>query len=459
MKQLHVTLDYGTANYGEQVDPDAALALPIKALDSEGTVLDDGAATVHQTATLQVPEATELAFVRLTWPSGRTETKRVDLSQAQDGRVTFADTRISPNEWSAWAVPKLNPRTPLARPELGVNLGMDQFEKVWLRLWRFDGHEWHREQIEPLESHRSNAAWQMDLRLSRSYWMLQIGGSGVTWRFVALPGDGRVRVLLTPRDSRDKRADDLKVVVTSFRASAETLLEFMSRDAMRSVNTLADSASFARHLISEKFEDPVAAVAGAYYLLRVNQLERVPLWWFENLSSHFSWLPDAAIVHCARLLREGSSVNTDHFNPETLFAESLARGWPIYAEGIGLLQEAASLLGGTSKLPSSLFQQVQALDAAKAWAGAIASFYGRHPSNPEALHWTGMPKAPRRRRLLPELAKPRAARDTVLASRESRSVPRSPPRDRTVVFAMDKVPTDRLAKANDEEFLLGSVPR
>jgi hypothetical protein len=456
MKQLRVTLDYGAADFDRKGNSDAVLALPIKALDTEGTVLDDTSVSVTQAATLQVPNDIKLVFVRLTWPSGRTKTKRIDLSQAQDGEVTFADTRISPNEWSAWAVPKLNPRTPLARPEMGVDLGMDGFEKVWLRLWRFDGNEWHREQVKPLEAHRSNAAWQMDLKLSRSCWMMQIGGSGVTWRFVVLPGDGRVRVLLTPKDSKDPRADDLTVIVTSFRASAETLLEFMSRDAMRSANTLAESASFARHLISEKFEDPIAAVAGAYYLLRVNQLDRVPLSWFENLSHNFSWLPDAAIVHCARLLREGSSAQTDQVNPQKLLVESLARGWPIYSEGISLLQEAASLLGGTSSLlHPSFLSEVQALGAAKAWAGASTSFYGRRPGEPDALQWTGMPRAPRRRKLFPELTKYKAASSAVLKFSESHSAPR----DRSVIFAMDSAPMVRLAKADDEEFLLGSIPR
>lgn len=46
---------------------------------------------------------------------------------------------------------------------------------------------------------------------------------------------------------------------------------------------------------------------------------------------------------------------------------------------------------------------MQALGAAKAWAGAAASFYVRSPDAPSALQWVGMPRAPRRRRLDPAL--------------------------------------------------------
>jgi len=110
----------------------------------------------------------------------------------------------------------------------------------------------------------------MDLQLDASNWLMQIGGSKVTWRFVALPGNGRARVLTTPKDSSDPRADELKVVVTGFRSGAETLLEFLSRDAIRSMNAAADPANVARELLRSKFDDPVGAVTAAYFLLRVN---------------------------------------------------------------------------------------------------------------------------------------------------------------------------------------------
>lgn len=163
--------------------------------------------------------------------------------------VSFESAHASTNEWSAWAIPKLNPRSRLASAQADLDLGMDEFSNVWLRLWKFQDGEWRRVSVEPLEAHRSRSAWQMDLQLDASNWLMQIGGSKVTWRFVALPGNGRARVLITPKDSSDPRADELKVVVTGFRSGAETLLEFLSRDAIRSMNAVADPVHVACELL------------------------------------------------------------------------------------------------------------------------------------------------------------------------------------------------------------------
>lgn len=466
MKRLHVSLAYCTSYFGQPNDPDAGVALPVKALDADGTVLDEGSASSSQPAELDVPEDTGMAYVRLTWPSGRTETQRADLSNTSDARVTFSDAAISRNEWAAWAVTKLNPQTPLARPEAPADLGIDEFNNVWLRLWRFEDSAWKREKLRPIDERRSNVATQMDLDLGQAHWLLQVGGSNVTWRFVALPGGGRARVLITPKDSKDPRADALKVVVTSFRERAETLLEFLSRDAMRSVNALAESVSFARHLLSEKFDDPMAAVAGAYYLLRFNRWHSVPLSWFENLSSNFAWIPDTAIVHCARLLRSGSDTHSKQFNPEALLQQALSRGWPVYAEGVSLLQEAASLLKSQSDVESPYIRQIEALGAAKAWAGATTSFYGRAPDTPEALHWVGRPQAPRRRKIIRELVKSRSSGQASLGLAETPRITRAYTRDSLsprLLSALHQSVDDGHVKGtvleNDDEFLIGNIAR
>ena len=402
MKKVHVSLAYAATDFGVRRSAEAGLALPVRVLDAEGSLLAEGAASVDGPITLEVPDDTGLAFVRLTWPSGRTETQRVDLQGKLEDGVSFSDSRIAPNEWSAWAVPKLNPKTPLVTGS--VDLRLDRFDKVWLRLWKHANGAWNREKLQPDATYRNGAAWQLDLTLAEAPWMLQVGGSQVTWRFVSLPGGGPARVLLTPKDSIDPRADALKVVVTSFRADAETLLEFLARDAIRAVNALATSKALATQMFADKFEDPVSAVAGAYCLLRTDDWDRIPHHWFENLSQKFQWLPDAAIVHCIRVLREGADTRVSALSPHDLFMQSMARGWPVYAEGVALLQEAAVSLQGQGADRTAPFDAVQALGAAKAWAGAAASFYGRDPDEPTALQWVGMPHAPRRRRLDPALS-------------------------------------------------------
>jgi hypothetical protein len=453
MKQLEVLLNYRAADY--RSTPGSNLALPVKALGTDGSVLAEGAASADRPVVLALPEATTIAFVRLTWPSGRSETQRA-IFDKKSSRLTvaFTDARIARNEWSAWAVPKLNPNSPLAmaRSEADMNLHLDRFQRTWLRLWKFSRGSWALEKLKPQTTNRNDAAWQLDLFLDPRPWMLQIGGSNVTWRFVSLPGGGVARVLMTPRDSTDPRADPLKVVVTSLRTDAETLLEFLSRDAMRAAETLASSAALATQLFSDKFMDPVSALAGAYYLLRFDGWSRVPRAWFENLSRSFSWLPDAAVIHCIRLLRAGLSTEDEAHEADALFVRALECGWPVYAEGIVLLQEAAALLSERMADRRTLLNRVRDLGAAKSWAGAAASFYGRAPDKPSPLQWVGMPHAPRRRRLNPALqGPPRSIREHREVSFKGAV---APPVEEIRQIARESTAQPR---PQDEEFLLGSI--
>ncbi|WIH05138.1 hypothetical protein KHF85_00930 [Xanthomonas translucens pv. graminis] len=481
MKHIVVLLDYPTDDHMLNQHADPGAALPMKVLDAEGAVLAVGSLRSGDQCKLSVPDEVKLAFVRLTWPSGRTMTQRLDLSDTPNKgmghySLSFRPVEVSANEWSAWAIPKLNPRSRLASTQTDLDLGMDEFAKVWLRLWKYHDGEWKHVSVKPVEAHRSRSAWQMDLQLDASNWLMQLGGSSVTWRFIALPGNGRARVLITPKDSRDPRADELKVVVTGFRSGAETLLEFLSRDAIRSMNAVADPVQVARDLLRRKFDDPTGAVAAAYFLLRVDATMHVPLEWFENLSRYFSWMPDTAIVHCARLLREGSSTHTAEFNPLKLLRESLSHGWPVFTEGVNLLQEAASLLGNTlMESDPEAFRKVQALGAAKGWAGATTSFYGRHPGEPDALRWAGMPRAPRRRQIIPQLTKSRLALDNSLrlATELLEELPRTgiqlgiaPAVPRlSLIRSLESVPAAagnprrERRQQDDDEFLLGSVAR
>lgn len=399
MKQLKINLVYASSQSGRyQRGFDAGLVLPVKALDEEGSILDEGAASADQPAVLSLPDDTTLAFARLTWPSGRTQTKRVEITN-QTAELAFTDESIFPNEWSAWAIPRLSPQTPLASVRGDIDLDLQRFENVWIRLWhRFEGG-WQQVHFQPEATYRNGAAWQFDLWLGHHAWLLQFGGVNVPWRFVSLPGGGPARVLFTPNDSRDPRGDPLKVVVTSFRSDAETLLEFIARDEIRAADTLVQSKLRARGLFADKFEDPISAIAGAYYLLRRGGWERIPLYWFENLSRNFRWLPDASIVHCVRLLRQGLDAGEPRISPMRLLEQSLQQGWPVYEEGISLLQEAiAALHTELGPNGNNLANQLQALGAARSWAGAAASFYGREPGEPSAQQWIGMSGTPRRHR-------------------------------------------------------------
>lgn len=463
MKQIAVRLNYASMSQGPE-GVSATPTFPVRLLDTEGAVLAEGAASVDQPAVLQADDRQEQVFVRLTWPSGRSETRRLSLRDGEEPfSVEFSDSRIAANEWSAWAIPKLNPQTPLLRhgSRLHLDLELARFDRVWLRLWKFAGGHWTPQPLQPQATYRNDTAWQLDLELDAAVWLLQLGGSKVIWRFVSLPGGGPARVLITPRDSDDPRADALKVIVTSHRGEAETLLEFLARDALRSAKALAGSAALAQQLFAAKLADPVSAVAGAYYLLRADPPHNQPLDWYENLYREFRWLPDAAIVYCTRLLREGLRDAAARRTVRKLFGECLERGWPVFGEGVSLLQENAALLRGSGKRAENPdYARVMALGAARAWAGAAASFYGRHPGEPSALQWVGMPGAPRRHRLDPALRYPATPPGRPVQAREKTSPYATAPAPATNVDrSRNAAETVAAAPAADEVFLLGSIPR
>jgi hypothetical protein len=220
--------------------------------------------------------------------------------------------------------------------------------------------------------------------------VLATGRTQTPLRVVSLPGCGRCQVLVTLNASTDPRAESLKVVVTGFRRDAETLLEFLSRDALRAANSVAGFQPLAEKLLQKKFDDPIAAVAGAYFLLRTKGWSRVPVSWFDNLTDSVRWLPDAPIIRCIVMLRSGLPSNGGRAKARELLGECLNRGVPIFAEGLSLLQEAASLLRKRSD-HRGVYGAVEKLATSQAWAGAAFSYYAEDPGAPSPVEVFGTP--------------------------------------------------------------------
>lgn len=390
MKSLTVHLRYPSSHYQPIGHvPRPPLTLPVRVVDADGGVVAEGAISEARPANLEVPNDADPAFVRLTWPSGKTETQRVEFEEKRHASVTFEDKAISQNEWSAWAVPRVSAKSALLSSSGTSATGMELYHRVWLRMWTLGGGCWSEVPVEPIGQHRSEAAYQFDFDLGEGSWLLQFGGTRVPWTLVSLPGGGPCRVLLTPNASTDRRADPLRAVVTGFRPNTETLLEFLSRDSIRAASALARLEPLAERLLSQKEDDPIAAVAGAYFLLRTRGWSEVPASWFEHLYRAFPWIPDAAVIHCSVMVRGGLDSKALRSQARQLLKEAMRRGVPVFAEGLTLLQEAASVLRGSRRLgESDIFTSIEHLAASQAWAGAALSFYGRRPDapNPEKLY-------------------------------------------------------------------------
>ena len=393
MKALNVSLNYSsTENAPTSSQRQTALALPLRVLDADGSLIAEGVASTSTPAAFDISLIDGPAFVRLTWPSGKTETQRVDVVEGATGQVSFSDEQISRNEWSAWAVPRLGENTSLASRGAPPSVHIDKFDRVWLRMWTFENSVWLPSRVEAKTSYRNDAARQIDFELNEKCRLLQMGGANVPWRFVSLPGGGTCRVLLTPNESSDPRAEPLKVVVTSFRRDAEALLEFLARDSLKAATSLATYQPLAQQLLADKTEDPVSAIAGAYFLLRTEGWRRIPRYWFDNLYQMFPWLADPPIIRCVLMIRQGFSSDSDAAEAASLLQTCLNRGVPVFSEGLSLLQEASSVLRSASgSARQGVFEQVEHLVASQAWAGAALSFYGETPYQPSPERIVGFP--------------------------------------------------------------------
>jgi hypothetical protein len=384
-KPITVTLNYARSSLGNPI------VLPFRVLDSEGTLLAEGAARSSDPQSISVPaDQAEPLFVRLTWPSGRTETKRV----AGTDRVDFDDDDIAGSAWATWAVPRLNPESRLVDTAVAKSVlqtaRIPPHDDNWMRLWRFDNGRWNEARIVTTDRRRDADALQIGLQLGEAGWCLQVGGPRVPWLNVVLPGSGACRVLVTPNDSSNPTALPLKVIVTGFRADAEMLMEFLTRDSIRAAKSVAEYSQLATNLVGGKYADPIAAAAGAYFLLRTRGWNSIPGWWLDNLSNDFPWLVDGALIRCVMLLRSGegevsSSKARDHL------ARAFERGLPVFAEASALLQEARGLLVKRNKADRELRAKIEGLVAAEAWAGAAFGLLGERPDRPSPEKVYGTP--------------------------------------------------------------------
>jgi hypothetical protein len=323
MRTLNVALNYSASDETPATASfPSPVALPFRVLDAEGGLLTEGVTSLLTPSNVTLPDGDGPVFVRLTWPSGKTQTKRVNFVDRASVDVVFSDEAIGQSGWSSWAIPRLNERTPLVeKPPLSPLPELTKFGRTWLRLWQYQSTGWNTVPLTPVRQFSDSHAKQIDLQLATGSWLLQLGGVNVVWRFVSLPGAGMCRVLITPRDSNDPRADSLKVIVTGFRSDAETLLEFLSRDSLRAAKSMANFKPLAIRLLSEKVDDPIAAVAGAYFLLRTESSVSVPISWFKNLSNFYPWMPDAAIVFCIAQLRAGLPTDDSAHSTRSLLEE------------------------------------------------------------------------------------------------------------------------------------------
>jgi len=100
---------------------------------------------------------------------------------------------------------------------------------------------------------------------------------------------------------------------------------------------MQEEAVTAERLLQGKLDDPVAAMVGAYSLLRFGELDRLHNW-SQHLMDWMRWIPDGAAIRGEHLARLGR-----HQEALEAFLAVPARGIPMFSDGISFLVDRLRL--------------------------------------------------------------------------------------------------------------------
>lgn len=315
-------------------DPSSRTALPIYLLDDRGVVIGaDRILTGGQRPSRIDPDSDAFPrYVRVDLPNGNVLVKPVSTNE--NSPVTFVLGYDSPRETMSWAAPRVDfsPRAEVLALREGMQSG-------WIQLWQLGTTGWRQL---PLHLHgRFDAApTALELRLTdlREPGALVINtGQGVP-QVISLPASAKLRALITTTEVT-QGTWDTQVVLGGYGPRTEGVLEFLRKGALDSAEALDPGMERAMGFLYEKQKDPLAATAGAYYLLRRRAWDRLPLPWLKNLANRFKWIPDAHLLLACVQIREGMNNREAGILAGRAIEAAFTRGFPLFFEARGLLQE------------------------------------------------------------------------------------------------------------------------
>ncbi|MFG2874134.1 hypothetical protein ACGFYU_03860 [Streptomyces sp. NPDC048337] len=168
----------------------------------------------------------------------------------------------------------------------------------------------------------------------RQFLLVEAAGSV---RLVTLPlpwGSSQVEVLVNLRQSPTGSAVAIAVRDPAVGAG----LAYMSQGAL---DMAAKLFTDVEEMLYSKFENPLAAAAGAYVLIGTDHTRAETYWdpWLERLADSFPWISDGAILRAVRLLRRDPP---DLRRARDGLIEAFERGIPFYTLGLVWLVDGLS---------------------------------------------------------------------------------------------------------------------
>lgn len=360
--------------------------LPVSVVDAQGQVLGTGTVTSLSASRLTYERGGIPIFVRMTLPNGTTTTQPLlAADHAWRDEVTFSigDDAMT-YDWMAWLSVRLD-----AKRMGGALLNHPGMKETWFQLWEKLPSEPHRKSWRqvPVEHQlrgmpRSHEAVQLELGSSRHPRALVARIDSASPQVISLPNIATSVLVTTVRSLSGTVTP--RVVVGDFSPNAEAILEFLRAGRLGAVATMLDPGSeLAHRLLYKKMEDPIAATAAAYYLLRKRDWERLPVRWLDNLANWFEHIPDAHLIRAASQIERGMDIS----EAARLAVHTLLR---VFDHGIPWFAEAAWLLGdllavaekSEEPLHPRTVRSLRKMLASARPAGVTFGFAGNAPDRP-----------------------------------------------------------------------------
>jgi hypothetical protein len=293
--------------------------------------------------------------VRAKLASGQVVGKAVTVESDSDANCELPLHLLSPHETNEWAYFT----QPIRRPDAG-DFRKSVFQGAWIRLWSSDsyGRWWPdgsrlEDRLQVVSRDPDGAVFNMQTGPWRQ-WAVQVGGPRVPSKFVCVPPNAGMSVLVRPKADDDGEGHPLDVMVSTNLAAA-ALMTMLNRGDMAQIRSLAstwlllDDESVGRREVGQ-LDEPTAIALG-YTLVRTGDdrllAERiVPLFNrrnFPNLSF------DGEIIYfwtgLARLREQGPNWDEVHTSITLLILDHMWAGaLPVFADGLRLLQRALFLI-------------------------------------------------------------------------------------------------------------------
>lgn len=298
--------------------------------------------------------------VRVRLASGQVVEKAITVASDADADCELRLYRLSPHETNEWAYLT----QPIRWPDTG-DFRNSVFQRAWIRLWSTDSspRRWRPDdssrenRLQVVSRDADGAVFTMRTEGHSKQYAVQVGGPRVPSKFVCVPTESEVSVLVRAKADDDGEGHPLDVMVST-NLAATALMTMLIRGDIMQIRSLAstwlplDDESIGRPEAGPL--DPPIAIALGYALIRTGDyrlLERIiPLLKVRDITR---WEGDIDIISfwtdVARLREQGA--NRNELDASIILRVMWIGSLPVFAEGLRLLQRVLFLVGEDRSSP------------------------------------------------------------------------------------------------------------